>query len=255
MSLPETLGLNRYCKKNPRCLQSTVLEAAWCTARALRTSCGRCCSSPKLSITLSKLPITVSSPSPQAPRHPELPATLSPQYAVECSQIHSLPTITFVINGTALPLRPSAYVLNVCISQQPHPAGSRRERTWCCFFLGGMAMLSFPVRADPTPLQGAGAFLGPDSPLFPLCRAMVTAPLASRPPTWAPSTGSRSGFWVTSSSRSITPSSTWRKTASASPHRRRGGGSEIQRALLECCGVPMGLFDPFRALCLSKVSV
>nr|XP_012958764.3 pepsin B-like [Anas platyrhynchos] len=33
-------------------------------------------------------------------------------YAVECSQIHSLPTITFVINGTALPLRPSAYVLN-----------------------------------------------------------------------------------------------------------------------------------------------
>lgn len=137
MSLPETLGLNRYCKKKPRCLQSTVLEAAWCTARALRTSCGRCCSSPKLSITLSKLPITVSSPSPQAPRHPELPATLSPQYAVECSQIHSLPTITFVINGTALPLRPSAYVLNVRISQQPHPAGSRRERTWCFFFGGG----------------------------------------------------------------------------------------------------------------------
>lgn len=77
MSLPETLGLNRYCKKNPRCLQSTVLEAAWCTARALRTSCGRCCSSPKLSITLSKLPITVSSPSPQAPHHRELPITFS----------------------------------------------------------------------------------------------------------------------------------------------------------------------------------
>lgn len=132
-------------KKTTRCLQSVVLEAAWCTARALRSSCGRCCSSPKLSITLSKLPITLSSPSPQAPRHPELPATLSPQYAVECSQIHSLPTITFVINGTAFPLRPSAYILNVRIGQQPHPAGSRRERTWWGFFSGMTAMLSLPV--------------------------------------------------------------------------------------------------------------
>ncbi|XP_032058903.1 gastricsin-like [Aythya fuligula] len=33
-------------------------------------------------------------------------------YAVECSQIRSLPTITFIISGKAFPLRPSAYVLN-----------------------------------------------------------------------------------------------------------------------------------------------
>ncbi|XP_035203274.1 gastricsin-like [Oxyura jamaicensis] len=41
----------------------------------------------------------------------QLPVTLSPQYAVDCSQIQNLPTITFVINGTPLPLHPSAYVL------------------------------------------------------------------------------------------------------------------------------------------------
>uniref|UniRef100_A0A8B9TMC0 Peptidase A1 domain-containing protein n=1 Tax=Anas platyrhynchos TaxID=8839 RepID=A0A8B9TMC0_ANAPL len=32
-------------------------------------------------------------------------------YAVECSQIHSLPTITFVINGTALPRSPPPCLL------------------------------------------------------------------------------------------------------------------------------------------------
>ncbi|XP_009568075.2 gastricsin [Cuculus canorus] len=33
-------------------------------------------------------------------------------YAVDCSQIENMPTITFVINGAALPLSPSAYVMN-----------------------------------------------------------------------------------------------------------------------------------------------
>ncbi|XP_047927138.1 pepsin B-like [Anser cygnoides] len=33
-------------------------------------------------------------------------------YAVECSQVHNLPTITFIINGTSFPLHPSAYILN-----------------------------------------------------------------------------------------------------------------------------------------------
>ncbi|KFQ36699.1 Gastricsin [Merops nubicus] len=34
------------------------------------------------------------------------------EYAVDCNQIQNLPTITFVINGSQLPLSPSAYVLN-----------------------------------------------------------------------------------------------------------------------------------------------
>ncbi|XP_069732325.1 pepsin B-like isoform X2 [Phaenicophaeus curvirostris] len=33
-------------------------------------------------------------------------------YAVDCSQIQNMPTITFVINGAQLPLPPSAYVMN-----------------------------------------------------------------------------------------------------------------------------------------------
>ncbi|KAM6310966.1 gastricsin [Podargus strigoides] len=33
-------------------------------------------------------------------------------YAVDCNQVQSLPTITFVINGAQLPLPPSAYVVN-----------------------------------------------------------------------------------------------------------------------------------------------
>ncbi|XP_010140330.1 PREDICTED: gastricsin-like [Buceros rhinoceros silvestris] len=33
-------------------------------------------------------------------------------YAVDCSQVQNMPTITFVINGAQLPLNPSAYVLN-----------------------------------------------------------------------------------------------------------------------------------------------
>ncbi|XP_063212862.1 pepsin B-like [Chroicocephalus ridibundus] len=33
-------------------------------------------------------------------------------YAVDCNEIHNMPTITFVIKGVQLPLYPSAYVLN-----------------------------------------------------------------------------------------------------------------------------------------------
>ncbi|XP_054032422.1 pepsin B [Dryobates pubescens] len=33
-------------------------------------------------------------------------------YAVDCSQVQNMPSITFVINGALLPLSPSAYVLN-----------------------------------------------------------------------------------------------------------------------------------------------
>ncbi|PKU28774.1 gastricsin isoform x2 [Limosa lapponica baueri] len=33
-------------------------------------------------------------------------------YAVDCNQIQNMPIITFIINGTRLPLHPSAYVLN-----------------------------------------------------------------------------------------------------------------------------------------------
>ncbi|XP_051494705.1 pepsin B-like [Apus apus] len=33
-------------------------------------------------------------------------------YAVDCSEIQNLPTITFIINGVNLPLYPSAYILN-----------------------------------------------------------------------------------------------------------------------------------------------
>lgn len=57
-----------------------------------------------------------------------LPITLSPQYAVDCSMIHSLPTISFIINGVQLPLTPSAYVLNVRIVL-PGPRGP--AETWC----------------------------------------------------------------------------------------------------------------------------
>lgn len=45
-----------------------------------------------------------------------LPITFSPQYAVDCNDINSLPTITFIISGARLPLSPSAYVLKVCIT-------------------------------------------------------------------------------------------------------------------------------------------
>uniref|UniRef100_A0A8D0B3S7 Gastricsin n=1 Tax=Salvator merianae TaxID=96440 RepID=A0A8D0B3S7_SALMN len=35
------------------------------------------------------------------------------QYAVECSSVQNLPTISFTINGVSFPLPPSAYILNV----------------------------------------------------------------------------------------------------------------------------------------------
>lgn len=35
------------------------------------------------------------------------------QYMVDCSQVNSLPTLSFVISGVALPLPPSAYIIQV----------------------------------------------------------------------------------------------------------------------------------------------
>lgn len=41
-------------------------------------------------------------------------ASLLSQYVVNCNYVQSLPTITFIISGSQLPLPPSAYVINVC---------------------------------------------------------------------------------------------------------------------------------------------
>lgn len=46
------------------------------------------------------------------------------QYMVDCSQVNNLPTLSFVISGVALPLPPSAYIIQasyymhvfVCVS-------------------------------------------------------------------------------------------------------------------------------------------
>lgn len=108
---------------------------------------------------------------------------------------------------------------------------------------------------------------GSDSPLFLSYRTTVTALWALRSPTCLPRTGSRSGSWAMSSSSSITPSSTWQTTASASPHRCRGAEPQNPASLLakhtsaaipERCGAPMDLDVPLcarTAPCPSGISV
>ena len=50
-------------------------------------------------------------------------ASLLSQFVVNCNSIQSMPTITFVISGSPLPLPPSTYVLNVCIHPRLHEYG------------------------------------------------------------------------------------------------------------------------------------
>ena len=54
-------------------------------------------------------------------RHPGPCSSL--QFLVDCSNIQSLPTLTFIINGVQFPLPPTSYILNV----SPGPC---RLREW-----------------------------------------------------------------------------------------------------------------------------
>ena len=50
-------------------------------------------------------------------------AYLLSQFVVNCNSIQSMPTITFVISGSPLPLPPSAYVFNVRMHSSLHGYG------------------------------------------------------------------------------------------------------------------------------------
>lgn len=57
------------------------------------------------------------------------------QYVVDCSQVNNLPTLSFVISGTAFPLPPSAYIIQVsyCIRATMYPCGFIFPVLMCTF--------------------------------------------------------------------------------------------------------------------------
>lgn len=162
------------------------------------------------------------------------------QFVVNCNSIQSLPTITFVISGTPLPLPPSTYVLNV----RMHPRLQGNGIGWVqtavpcprCSHLstyGESAVAGLRVNKNPETPQVSWN-IGWDVPvgkgpsctwLYPhvlcLCRTMATAPLGLKSLTCPPPMDSPCGFWEMSSSKNITLSTTWGTTGWVLPSLSR----------------------------------
>lgn len=150
------------------------------------------------------------------------------QFVVNCNSIQSMPTITFVISGSPLPLPPSTYVLNVRMHSGLHGHGIGWAQTAvpcprsCLDTYGESPVAGLRVNKkpeDPASVMeyrvgtSCGERLLYAKMLYPyvfcLFRTMVTAPLGLRPPTCPPPVGSPCGLWEMSSSRNITLSMTW----------------------------------------------